>query len=217
MPATDYPRKLRIADYFSKDVQSSVLISINHLPGRGTEQSALYPAPKICFMLPNRFKSKSITLACVTFLVHNELNPNHLALIAEIACQSRKRHLNKLLIVLFAHVGVLFPSGIVAYNQRSYTVPYKCIDNLTANLLKGILKIAVSFVVHASDSSCRSLYALQTLDRLQVRECFIKVVIVRFEIFAAINRAAFRSRVSNLLYSFLSRKYVSAFHHRVWF
>ena len=25
------------------------------------------------------------------------------------------------------------------------------------------------------------------------------------------------TRVSNLLYSFLSRKYVSAFHHRVWF
>ena len=27
----------------------------------------------------------------------------------------------------------------------------------------------------------------------------------------------YRIRVSNLLYSFLSRKYVSAFHHRVWF
>ena len=27
----------------------------------------------------------------------------------------------------------------------------------------------------------------------------------------------FCNRVSNLLYSFLSRKYVSAFHHRVWF
>ena len=27
----------------------------------------------------------------------------------------------------------------------------------------------------------------------------------------------FGNRVSNLLYSFLSRKYVSAFHHRVWF
>ena len=169
-------------------------------------------------MLSNRFKSKSITLACVTFLVHNELNSNHLALIAEIACQSRKRHLNKLLIVLFAHVGVLFPSGIVAYNQRPYTVPYKCIDNLTANLLKGILEIAVSLVVHTSDSSCRSLYALQTLDGLQVRKCFVKVVIVRFEIFSAINRAAFRSNhCSEIIKSEVDRSVFCIIHIRLFY
>ena len=33
----------------------------------------------------------------------------------------------------------------------------------------------------------------------------------------AIDYSSFASRVSNLLYSFLSRKYVSTFHHRVWF
>ena len=67
-------------------------------------------------MLSDRFKSKSITLACVTFFVHNKLDSYHLALVTKIVCQSRKRHLNKLLIVLLAHAGVLFPSGIIAYN-----------------------------------------------------------------------------------------------------
>ena len=144
-------------------------------------------------MFANLFKSQSIALTCVTFLVSKELDTNHLALVAEIVYQSRKRHLNKLLIVLLAHVGFLFPSGIIAYNQRSYMFPHKRVDNLTANLMESILEIAVSLAVHTSDSSCRSLYALQILNRLQVRERFVKVVIVRFEIFAAIDCAAFRS------------------------
>lgn len=108
MPTIDYPSELGIADYFSEDVQGSVLVSIDHLASGRAEQSALHSSAKILFVLTYRLKSQSITLACVALLVFHELNSNHLALVTEIAGQSRKRHLNKLLVVPLAHVGILF-------------------------------------------------------------------------------------------------------------
>ena len=78
MPTTDYPSELGIADYFSEDVQGSVLVSIDNLASGRAEQSAPHSSAKILFVLTYRFKSQSITLARVTFLMLHELNPNHL-------------------------------------------------------------------------------------------------------------------------------------------
>lgn len=98
-------------------------------------------------MLANLLQGESITLACVTFLMLDEVDTSQLALVAEIGCQPRKRQQNKLLIVPLTHVGFLFPTDIVAYSQRSYFLLNKHIDNLTAHLVKYILEIFVSLII----------------------------------------------------------------------
>ena len=133
-------------------------------------------------MLANRLKSQRITLGCVAFLMLNEVNTNHFALVAKIARQPRKRHLDKLLVVPAAHVGFLFPSGIVAYSQRANLLFYKYVNNLAADLVEHVLKVAVSLVVHTLDSVSASLHALPILDGLQACKVLVEIVVVGFEI-----------------------------------
>lgn len=129
-------------------------------------------------MLINRLQGKSITLACVTFLMLDEVDTSQLALVAEIGCQPRKRQLNKLLIVPLTHVGILFPTDIVAYSQRSYFLLNKHINNLTAHLVKHIPEMFISLCIQSHDAFCTSLDTLQILYGLQPCKFLVEIPIV---------------------------------------
>ena len=86
-------------------------------------------------MLANLLESQRVALRRIAFLLFHEVDAYHLALVAKITRQPRKRHLDKLLVVPFAHVGFLFPSGIVAYSQRANLLLYKWCNSIVLFIL----------------------------------------------------------------------------------
>ena len=51
MPTIDYPTDIGIANYFSHDVQCSILVGINKFTNRRTEESSLSSSSKVLLML----------------------------------------------------------------------------------------------------------------------------------------------------------------------
>ena len=84
MPTIDYPADVGIANYFSHDVQGSVLVGVDEFARRRAEESSLSSSAKILLMFTDWFESQRITFTCVTFLMLHKVNSNHFALVLEI-------------------------------------------------------------------------------------------------------------------------------------
>ena len=74
MPTIDYPTDIGIANYFSHDVQCSILVGIDKFACRRAEEPSLSSSSKVFFVLADSFKSQCITFTCVAFFMFHEFN-----------------------------------------------------------------------------------------------------------------------------------------------
>ena len=84
MPTIDYPTDIGIANYFSHDVQGSILVGIDEFTCRRAEEASLCSSAQVLLMFANWFENQRITFTCVTFLMLHKVNSNHFALVLEI-------------------------------------------------------------------------------------------------------------------------------------
>ena len=81
MPTIDYPTNIGIANYFSHDIQCSILVGIDKFACRRTKESSLSSSSKVLLMFADRFKSQCVTFACVAFFMFHEVNADHFAFV----------------------------------------------------------------------------------------------------------------------------------------
>ncbi len=125
--------------YFSANVVTAVHIGMDHLPISRSIPTACNPLPtkrrwlrSFGIVGGNVVQIKKRSFRRVAFFVGNHLNAHERSLVLQHLNKTGMRHLNKLLVVLLAHLDCLFPERVFPDTERSDSLFNQQINNPTA-------------------------------------------------------------------------------------